>query len=78
MGTIYMIGLVLILALLVAVLGHVMYRWSRRHLTGMLTMIVAVVWVMLMFGSFKVLWVIVPSLVVYGLLARYPYLLKAK
>lgn len=78
MGIIYLIGVILILALLAAVLGHVVYRWSNRHLTGILTTVIAIVWVMIMLATPMLLWVILPALALYGLLARYPYVLKAK
>ncbi|WP_046216228.1 hypothetical protein [Paenibacillus wulumuqiensis] len=78
MGIIYMAGMILILALLVAILGHVMYRWSKRHVTGMLTIVIAIVWLMLIWSAPGLLWVIIPALIIYGLLARYPYVLKAK
>ncbi|ANF95236.1 hypothetical protein [Paenibacillus bovis] len=78
MGIIYLIGVILILALLAAVLGHVMYRWSNRHLTGILTTIISIVGVMIILATPILLWVILPALAFYGLLARYPYALKAK
>ncbi|WP_458120488.1 hypothetical protein [Paenibacillus sp. Z6-24] len=78
MGIVYLSGIILIMALLVAILGHVMYRWSKRHVTGILTMVIAIVWVMLVLSAPKLLLVIIPTLIIYALLARYPYVLKAK
>lgn len=78
MGIVYLSGIILIMALLAAILGHVMYRWSKRHVTGMLTIVIAIVWVMLVLSAPGLLWVIIPALIIYGLLARYPYVLKAK